>query len=146
MGLFDRPQPGAVFLAAAFGALAGGVTLVGAVIVGGTGSTDAVGWLVTGAQVVAAALLIGGGISLLMGVGRTALIAGAVLDLLLCAVHLWYALAEQPGLIAVPFGFAVVVAASLVLALRRVTREYLATDLPATRRDLRPSPRADLGS
>jgi hypothetical protein len=146
MGLFDHPQPGTVFLAAAFGELAAGLTLVGAVVIGGAQPNGALVWLVVGAQVIAAALLVAGGISLLLGHGRRMLIAGGVLDLVVCGAYLLYLAADEPALVWVPFIFVGLVAVSLVLASLPVTRDHLATVLPATGRDLRPSLGADLGS
>lgn len=146
MGLFDHPQPGTVFLAAAFGMLAGGLTVVGSVIIGIAQPNGVLVWLVFGAQVIAAGLLLAGGIALLLGTGRNMLLAGGVLDLAVSAVYLWYLAVEEPGLIWSPFVFVGLVAVSLVLGLSRVTRLYLATDLPATPRDLRTSHGADLGS
>lgn len=132
MGLFDHPQPGTVFLAAALGMTVGGITLVAAVVLGGTVPVTAVPWLVVGPQVVSAALLVVGGISLLLGTGRSALVAGAVLNLVLCAVHVWYIATEVPSLVAVPIGVTVVVAAGLALALSRVTSSYLGRGAPPT--------------
>jgi hypothetical protein len=99
--------------------------------------------------VVSVALLIGGGIALLLGNGgRIALMAGAVLNLVLCGWFEWNLLASDPEvpalLLTFPLIYAVIAGTSLLLASRRTTRMYLA--LPAVRQDLPPSVSADLGS
>lgn len=130
-------QPGSVVFAALLGMTAGGITLVGSVIVFGTLVTHVgadwfrnVAWLVAVAQVAAAVLLIAGGLRLAVGAGRTVLVAGATLHLLVCAVYVLYAqtavaddTTEPPSTVAIftaiPLVFAALSGSSLLLALRR---------------------------
>ncbi|MDQ2583461.1 hypothetical protein [Saccharothrix yanglingensis] len=136
-------RPGTVTWAAILGVLVGLGTLAGAVLAGvvlvepsGTGWFALVAWSVVVAQVVAAVLLLAGGVRLAIGAGRRALIAGAALELAVCAGYLLHALSavasatgESPAaaavFIAVPIVVAAAAGASLLLALRPVTVEYL---------------------
>ncbi|HET6707247.1 hypothetical protein, partial [Amycolatopsis sp.] len=88
------------------------------------------------AQVVAAVLLIVGGVRLGTGAGRGALVTGAALELGVCAGYLVHAVTvvapdagEPPAaavvFVAVPVVVAAAATASLVLALRPATTEYL---------------------
>lgn len=136
-------RPGSATCAAVLGVLVGGGTLIGGAVVvmallehAGAAWFALLTWSVVVTQVVAAVLLITGGARLATGAGRRALIAGAALELLVCACYLLHALAvvasdtdETPETVAVFITIPVVVAAmtasSLLLALRSTTTEYL---------------------
>jgi hypothetical protein len=110
--LFTTPLSGRAFFAAAFGVLAGVITLVGGVIAGpAAASMPVLAWLVLGAQFAAGVLLVVGGLR----VQRRPLVAGAVLDLAVCGAYLAYLAPTDPGLVWFPLGFAAVVATCLVL-------------------------------
>lgn len=144
--LLDTPglRPGSVTLAAVLGVVAGGVTLLASVFVVGVlvesaGASDwfvILAWMVAVVQVAAVVLLIVGGTRLALGAGRTGLVAGATLQLLICAVYLLYALTvvahnttEAPSTVVamttIPFVFAAILASSLFLALHPTTTQYL---------------------
>ncbi|NUT52630.1 MAG: hypothetical protein HOV94_35885 [Saccharothrix sp.] len=136
-------RPGSATCAAGLGVLVGVGTLIGSVLAGGFLSGPAgsgwmmpLAWSVVVAQVVAAVLLIAGGVRLAIGGGRSALVVGVVLEFWVCAGYLLHALVvmapdagEPPGtaavFVAVPVVVAAATATSLVLAMRPMTAEYL---------------------
>jgi hypothetical protein len=116
------------------------MTLVASTVVVGAlfGSATPIGWPVAIVQVAAAVLLVAGGARLATGAGRTALVTGGTLQLLICGVYLLYALTEvrqnttEPPvtvviLTAIPVFFATLLATSVALALRPAATEYLNT-------------------
>jgi len=127
MRLSDYERSGVVFLAAAWAALAGAMALVGAVVVGWELSTDAVlVWVVLGTQVVAGVVLLLGALRLWRGDDWGLAAVGGVLGLVVSGVYLLYALAEEPGLVVLPVGFAVVYLVSVGFVLGRGVRRFVA--------------------
>lgn len=136
-------RPGSATCAAILSVLVGIGTLVGSVLAGvvlsapaGTGWFALLAWSVVVTQVVAAVLLIAGGVRLAVGGGRGALTTGAALELWVCAGYLFHALAvvapdagEPPStavvVVAVPVVVAAAAATALILALHPMTGEYL---------------------
>jgi hypothetical protein len=136
-------RPGSTTCAAILSVLVGIGTLIGGVLAGvvlsepaGTGWFALLAWSVVVTQVVAAVLLIAGGVRLAVGGGRRALVTGAALELWVCAGYLLHALAvvapdagEPPStavvFVAVPVVVAAAAVATLFLALRPMTAEYL---------------------
>lgn len=128
-------RPLSVAWAAILSVTAGAATLVAsgvvlAILIGALGGFLLLAWLVAIAQVVAAVLLIAGGLRLAMGDGRTVLVVGATLHLLVCGAYVLYArtevardTTEGPGIVAIftamPFVFAALPAVSLFLVLYR---------------------------
>lgn len=130
-------RPLSVTWAALLSVTAGTGTLVASVVViwavfGHVGADWflAVAQLVAVTQVVAATLLIVGGLRLAMGDGRTVLVVGATLHLLVCGAYVLYARTEVAGdttegpttaaiFTAMPFVFAALPAVSLFLVLYR---------------------------
>lgn len=147
-------RPGSATCAAVLGVLVGVGTLIGGVLAGvvlpepaGSGWFGLLAWSVVVAQVVAAVLLILGGVRLAAGHGRRALVIGAALELCVCAGYLLHALAvvapdagEAPGtavvFVAVPVVVAAAAAASLFLAMHPMTAEHVAKSLTDSRRYL----------
>lgn len=136
-------RPGSVTCAAVLGVLVGIGTLIGGVLaVVVLVEPPAVGWVVllawsvVAVQVVASVLLTVGGMRLAMGIGRSALVTGAALELLVCGAYLLHALtliapdsdnAPEAVVIstAVPVAVATAAASSLLLTLRRTATGYL---------------------
>ncbi len=97
--LFDDQglRPGVVTAAAVTGVFVGGVMLTAGMVVAlslvGPGSVTLLTisiWLLAAIQVTAPVLMIVGGLRLAMGVGRTALVVGAVLELVACLGNLLF--------------------------------------------------------
>lgn len=91
-------RPLSISWAAILSVTAGAATLIASVIVvgaqvGHVGATWAmiVGWLVAVTQVAAAVMLIAGGFRLARGDGRTVLVVGVLLHLLVCGFYVVYA-------------------------------------------------------
>ena len=153
--LDGRSRPASATWAAFLAVVAGGMTLVAGVVVVEAlfGAAAPFGWLVAVIQVAAAVLLTAGGARLATGAGRTALVTGGTLQLLICGVYLLYALTEvrqnttePPATVvlmtALPVFFATVLAASVVLALRPAATEYLKRVRPEHRTRCPPGRRA----
>jgi hypothetical protein len=119
VSLFDHPMSGTTFFAVAFGFLAAGMTVVGAMIpiLAGALVGFFLAQLVVLAQLAAAGLLVAGGVRMVRGRGNGLLVAGAVLDLAVCGAYAAHFVAEgEPELVFAPIGFAGVILTSLVLA------------------------------
>ncbi|XVS67612.1 hypothetical protein ACQPYE_16635 [Actinosynnema sp. CA-299493] len=136
-------RPGSATCAAILGVIVGVGTLIGSVLAGvvlaepvGTDWFALLAWSVVLTQVVAAVLLIVGGVRLAIGGGRGALVTGAALEFWVCGGYLLHALtvvaadAGEPPAAAVvfvvtPVLVAAAAASSLLLAMRPMTAEYL---------------------
>lgn len=136
-------RPGSTTCAAILSVLVGLGTLIGSVLAGvmlpelaGAGWFALLAWSVVATQVVAAVLLIAGGVRLAVGGGRGALVIGVALELWVCTGYLLHALAvvardasEPPSaavvVVAVPIVIAAAAASALFLALCPMTTAYL---------------------